>query len=74
MVVASNFTVNVSLALNPDPVIAILTALLKGPLVGVPEVGVIWMAAAATLIVVVAVLIGKPPIESDNAKVYEPGM
>lgn len=74
MTVESNFTVSASPALKPEPVMEILTALLKGPDVGVPEIGVIWIAAAATLRVVVAVLIGKPPVESDNAKVYEPGM
>jgi len=68
-VVASNFTVNASLALNPEPVKAIVTALPK-----VPEVGVIDSAAAATLIVVVAELIGAPPLESDSCSVYEPGM
>jgi hypothetical protein len=73
MVVASNITVKVSLALNPEPVRAIVIAVPKA-LVGVPEIGLIWICAAATLIVVVAVLIVMPPLESDNDSVYEPGM
>lgn len=73
MVVASNITVIGSLALNPDPVKAIVLALPED-VVGVPEVGVIWTCAAATLMVVVAELIGRPALESDSWSVYEPGM
>jgi len=65
MAVASNITVIESLALNPDPVKAIVLAVPKA-LSGVPETGVIWTCAAATLIVVVAELIGKPALESDS--------
>jgi len=68
-VVESNFTVNASPALNPEPVKAIVAVLLR-----VPEVGVIWICAAATLSVVVAVLIGRPALESDSVSMYEPGM
>lgn len=73
MVVASNITVIGSLALNPDPVKAIVLALPE-EVVGVPEVGVIWTCAAATLMVAVAELIGRPALESESWSVYEPGM
>jgi hypothetical protein len=73
LVVESKFTVIESLALNPEPVIAIVIAL-PCEFVGVPEVGVIWICAAATLIVVVAELIGRPALESDSCSVYDPGM
>lgn len=74
MVVESNFTVSASPALKPEPVIEIRTALLRGPDVGVPEVGEIWIAAAATLSVVVAVLTGRPAIESATVSTYDPGI